>query len=61
MTDLHTKVKALVVLRDHLNPKKCLRDFSVKAHVGVAGGDHVFILDGRLYRVDLAVKRVVEV
>lgn len=53
---MEAKLRALRLLALYL--LRSMRDVGIKAHVGVANGDHVFIFEGNLFRVDLNTEKV---
>lgn len=57
--NLETKVRALVLVCRHLG--RTVGAFATDCHKGVANGDHVLIVEGNLYRVDLCLERVTRV
>ncbi len=52
-------VKAFTLLAKYLG--RDINSIRVKSHVGVANGDHIFIVDNNLYRVDLVLEKVSKV
>lgn len=56
--DFTVKIKAITLLAKHLG--RWVRDIAA-SHVGVANGDHILIVDGNLYRVDLCTETVTQV
>lgn len=59
IVDFTTKMRALSLLAKHL--KRTARSIHFTSHVGVANGDHIIIVDGNLYRIDLNTDKVTKV
>lgn len=56
---LEIKIRALSLLANHL--LRQTHAIGTKTHVGIANGDHIFIVEGNLFRVDLNTEKVTRV